>query len=83
MRKVMVANGKKMSWSAMAKGFKWSMRGYEFEANMLLMPLRGCELILGMESLNAMGVIRWNFPNRTMEFQWGGETLILSAKDTV
>lgn len=45
------------------------------------MPLKGCELILGMEWLNITGVIKWDFPNRTMEFVWNGETIILRAKN--
>lgn len=47
---------------------------------MLLMYLKGCELILRMEWLNAMGMIKWDDPNRTMEFQWKGELVNLTAK---
>lgn len=53
------------------------MQGKVFEANVLLMLLRGCELILGIKWLNSMGVVKWDFPNRTMEFTLGEELILL------
>lgn len=75
----MVANGDKMNCEAVIRKFNWMMQGTKFEAKVLLMSLRGCELILGMEWLNALGVVKWDFPNITMEFQWNGEYVVLNA----
>lgn len=65
-QKVLVANGSRMDCEAMIRGFKWSMQGKESMTNVLLMLLSGCELILGMEWLNAIGVIKWDFPSGFM-----------------
>lgn len=78
----MVANGSKMKCNSRIKGFVWTMQGRKFMADVLLMPLKGCELTLWIEWLNTMGVIIWDFPNRTMKFQWGGEEVQLDVKET-
>lgn len=54
-QRVMVANDNHMECIARIKGFVWTMQGKQFEANVLLMPLNGSELIIGVEWLNAMG----------------------------
>lgn len=81
MQKVLVANGEKMDCTSMAKKFGWLMQEKNFEARVFLMPLKGCELILGIEWLNIMRVIKWDFPNLSMEFVWMGETIILKAEN--
>lgn len=53
-QKVLVANGDRMSCRAMIKGFIWTMQDTKFEANALLMPFKGCELIIGIVWLHAM-----------------------------
>lgn len=50
--KVIVANGDKLTCDSVYNKFKWCMQGEWFEASILLMPLKCCELILGMEWLN-------------------------------
>lgn len=57
-QKVLVADGDRTNCSAMVKGFMWTMQDKRFEATVLLMPFWKCELILGMEWLNVMGVIK-------------------------
>lgn len=78
-QRVMVANENQMECSARIKGFVWTIQGKQFEANVLLMQLKGCEIILGVEWLNAKGVITWNFPNRTIKFRLDGEDVQLVA----
>lgn len=69
-----------MNCSSRVNEFIWTIQGKRFAVNVLLMPLKGCELILGIEWLNAVGVFKWYFPKRTMEFLLDGETVILRAK---
>lgn len=47
--RVIVANGDKLIFDSICSRFKWIMQGHQFEASVLLMPLKGCKLILGME----------------------------------
>lgn len=77
--KVMVANGDKLTCNSICSEFRWLMRGQLFEASVLLMPLKGCELILGMEWLNSLGLIKWDFPRMRMEFCIQGKVVILQS----
>lgn len=47
-QKVLVAHGDIMDCNSMVKGFVWTMKDKRFKAIVLLMPLRGYELILGI-----------------------------------
>lgn len=81
-QKVMVVNGDKLIYDSICNHFKWCMQGQWFEASVLLMPLKGCELILGMEWLNSLGMVKWDFPNLRMEFCiQGKEAVLQSGKD--
>ncbi|KAI4340489.1 hypothetical protein MLD38_025318 [Melastoma candidum] len=73
-KSVMVANGERLFCNSMLKAFRWSMQGEEYEADMLIMPMKGCEVILGMEWLNSLGRVMWDFPSLTMQYQKNGKT---------
>lgn len=55
-QRVMVANGDNLVCNSQCKDFEWSIQGTNFVTDVLIMPIKGCELILGMEWLNAFGV---------------------------
>lgn len=59
-----------VSSNAKIQRFKWEMQGEEFEAKVLLMHLKGCELILGIEWLKYVGTVKWDFSSLIMEFMW-------------
>lgn len=54
--------------------FEWTMQGALFKADVLIMPIKGCELIMRMEWLNSLEV--WQ-----MEFAWNGRLVVLQAKE--
>lgn len=76
---VLVANGKKLQSNSMCRNFEWRTQGTEFKTDVLIMPITGFELILGMEWLNSLGVVTWDFPNSKMEFSWEGRKVTLQA----
>lgn len=57
-QRVMVANGEKMACSVRNRRFAWEMQGQAFEANVLLMPSKGFELILGIEWLKSLRMVK-------------------------
>nr|CAD1842592.1 unnamed protein product [Ananas comosus var. bracteatus] len=72
-----VANGNKLKSSAVCKGFKWKMQGLEFEADLLLLPLKGCDIVLGIQWLIKLGPILWDFKQLRMEFYFGEQKVVL------
>ncbi|XP_068475195.1 uncharacterized protein [Phaseolus vulgaris] len=66
---VVVADGSKISISSMVKNFKWTIQHTNCRADMLLLSLGCCDLVLGIEWLIQLGNIIWNFDKLTMEFK--------------
>ncbi|KAF7116358.1 hypothetical protein RHSIM_RhsimUnG0031100 [Rhododendron simsii] len=64
-------------FKAMVKDFKWTMQGVEFTIDMKLLPLGGCDMVIGVQWLSILGSVLWDFKNLKMEF------IILVAKHTL
>jgi len=58
------------------------MHGYEFASNVLLIPLGGYDLVLGIQWLATLGTIKWNFKSLKMEFYLNGRHYVLRALKT-
>lgn len=48
-----------------------------FETDVMLLPLGGCELVLGIQWLSKLGTIQWNFKDLRMQFEYMGKKVIL------
>lgn len=59
------------------KNFKWRMHGVDFCTNIMLLPLGGCNMVLGIQWLVTLGPIMWDFSQLHMEFQQAGNKVVL------
>nr|CAD1832891.1 unnamed protein product [Ananas comosus var. bracteatus] len=75
--KVTVADGNRLTSSAMCKGFKWKMQGVEFDTDLLLLPFKGCDMVLGIQWLIQLGPILWDFKQLRMEFHFRKRKVVL------
>uniref|UniRef100_A0A803MLE0 Uncharacterized protein n=1 Tax=Chenopodium quinoa TaxID=63459 RepID=A0A803MLE0_CHEQI len=66
---VKVADGGQLRYDAMTKRFEWMMQGYTFQADMLLLPLNGSDIVLGIHWFSTLGPFLWDFRNLTMELK--------------
>ncbi|GKA29324.1 reverse transcriptase [Tanacetum coccineum] len=55
--RVDVANGSKMVSSSECKQFKLTLQGYEYEADCMLLPLGGCDMVLGIQWLSTLEIL--------------------------
>ncbi|GJT81143.1 reverse transcriptase [Tanacetum coccineum] len=46
---VEVANGNSLTSHSVCNKFKWTLQGIDFEADVLILPLGGCEMVLGIQ----------------------------------
>ena len=58
---VVIAGGSTLQCQFMVREFTWILHGIEFSADILLLPLGGCDLVLGVQWLSTLGVIKWDF----------------------
>lgn len=46
---VEVVNGEKIICDKMCAGLNWKMQWVEFKANLMVLPLEGCQIVLGIQ----------------------------------
>lgn len=66
---VRVADGRRILCDSMVEGFKWKMKGLEFTADLFLMPLRGYDIVLGVQWFSTLGSVTFDFHQHSLEFQ--------------
>uniref|UniRef100_A0A803N426 Chromo domain-containing protein n=1 Tax=Chenopodium quinoa TaxID=63459 RepID=A0A803N426_CHEQI len=67
---VVVADGNHIPCTQMCKSFSWMMQGHKFDAEVLLIPLGSCDMVLGIQWLRLLGPIHWDFQKLKMEFDF-------------
>ncbi|KAG8378561.1 hypothetical protein BUALT_Bualt08G0149700 [Buddleja alternifolia] len=77
---VSVADGYKIYSSSMCKNFSWKMQEVLFMTDLMLLPLGGCDMVLGIQWLIQLGDIKWNFDKLAMEFMTHGQKVTLRGK---
>ncbi|GKB56079.1 ankyrin repeat-containing protein [Tanacetum coccineum] len=73
---VTVANGNHMVSNSMCR-VKSQLKNEEFCADMMVLPLRGCEMVLGIKWLSTLGDITCNFQELKMRFVYKGYVINL------
>lgn len=77
--KVVVADGTTIDVVAKVEGFKWSYLNVEFEAEVMVIPLGCCDMVLGIQWLETLGSVIWDFKNLEMRFKMGHKQVVLKG----
>jgi len=82
---VAVADGAKLNYQAMCKGFTFVILKSTYVTDLNIVPLGSCDMVLGVQWLSTLGPILWDFEALTVEFTVGGEKQVLQGiqKDEV
>lgn len=72
-----VADGNRLECTSVCKDLQWSLRGTTFHTEVLLLPLGNCDMVLGVQWLETLGVIHWDFKHLTMDFTLDGRRYVL------
>lgn len=59
------------------RGFTWQLQQTKFTADVLVLPLVCCDLILGIQWLISLGPTVWDFTKLQMEFSLKGKRFVL------
>ncbi|KAM5586386.1 hypothetical protein ABKV19_005352, partial [Rosa sericea] len=76
---VKVASGAIMQTTGHLPSFQMTLQGYTFQAEFYVLPVSGCEVILGASWLRSLGDILWNFEDLTMKFDKGSTRYTLQG----
>ena len=77
---VEVADGNKINTNRLCPNFTWKMHNQMFKVDAMVLPVGGCDLVLGVQWLSTLGDIKWNFGDLTMEFLKGKRKIVLRGK---
>lgn len=66
----MVADGMEIQTKQAVKEFTWEVQGHWFTADVYVIPLKGCEMVLGVKWLAQLGNVTWNVQSLSMKFMW-------------
>ncbi|GJV33331.1 reverse transcriptase [Tanacetum coccineum] len=74
---VSMANRHVMSSLYECKDFFWEFQGVTYTTDVIILPLRGCEMVLGIQWLSTLGWIRCDFKNLVMEYTYNENKVVL------
>lgn len=72
-----VADGRKMGVHSKVENFQWNFQSISFTADLMILPLGGCDMVLGVQWLAQWGPITWDFQKLTMLFKMGDKKVLL------
>ncbi|GKB87899.1 putative mitochondrial protein [Tanacetum coccineum] len=70
-------NGQRMMSTFVYHDFKWSFQNEVFTGDVMLLPLGGSEVVLGIQWLATLGDMQCNFKKLIMKFNHKGRQLVL------
>ncbi|KAJ4975676.1 hypothetical protein NE237_000782 [Protea cynaroides] len=81
--RVMIASGEKLNSMGLCRQVSLYLLDSPFQIDFLLLPLDGCDAVLGAQWLQTLGPILWNFKNMEMIFRRGMKTFTLQGIKTL
>nr|GEZ28980.1 hypothetical protein [Tanacetum cinerariifolium] len=72
---ITVGDGYNVATTSVCKKFKWQLQGMSFCSDVMLLPLVGCEMILGIQWLSTLDDIK--FKELRMEFMYENKKMVL------
>ncbi|XP_017227846.1 uncharacterized protein LOC108203433 [Daucus carota subsp. sativus] len=76
---ITVADGTHIQCQGVVRNFSWKLSGQVFTADVLLISLGSCDMVLGIQWLSTLGSIKWDFQKLIMEFKWADQSVKLKG----
>ncbi|KAL4387688.1 hypothetical protein GQ457_09G030390 [Hibiscus cannabinus] len=80
--KVTVADGNCMDTVGECTEVEWKVQDQCFITDFLVVPMKNCEIVLGIQWLSKLGAIKWDFSKLQMGFQFRGKHIELKGVQT-
>ncbi|CAA7034449.1 unnamed protein product [Microthlaspi erraticum] len=77
--RVLVADGNRLKVDARVAQFQWDFQGTSFTDDFMIIPLNGCDVVLGVQWLKKFGPITWDFQRLSMKFFWCNRKVVLNG----
>lgn len=77
MAKVSVTDGSTLWVNGKIEQFQWNFQTTPFQADFMIIPLGGCDMVLSIQWLETLGLITWDFKKLEMKFMMGKKKVLL------
>lgn len=77
---VTVANGSQLMCKSQCKEFTWVMNKVNYKGSVYILPLGGCDMVLGVQWLEQLGPVTFDYKDLTMDFVYQGKAMQLQGK---
>jgi hypothetical protein len=74
-----IANGQEVHSPGKCGELALKMQGTEFLVELYILPLAGCDVVLGIHWLRMLGPILWDFATLSMEFEYADHKCVLKG----
>jgi len=74
---VQIANGQEVKSPGRSQRVEVKVQGTVFGTELFILPLAGCDIVMGIQWLRTLGPIMWDFTKLQMKFQYGGKSCML------
>lgn len=75
--KVMIVDGGSLATQGLCKSVVWYSQGHKFETDFMVLSVKGCDLVQGVQWLLSFSSVVWNFAALTMVFEYQGQSCTL------
>ncbi|XP_026450766.1 uncharacterized protein LOC113350878 [Papaver somniferum] len=79
---VIVANGDTTLSIGLCPALNWSMQGHQFSGDLRVLPLGGCDMVLGVDWLKQLGDVTFNLAQLKLSFVHLGHKITLQGSST-
>jgi hypothetical protein len=76
---VRVANGHKVFSPGSCKAVSIKLQGFSFQTDLFILSLAGCDMVLGIQWLQTLGPMLWDFAALKMQFSFQGQQYVLQG----
>ncbi|XP_026399137.1 uncharacterized protein LOC113294990 [Papaver somniferum] len=76
---VAVEDGNKLVSSSKCPRFQWEMQSNKFQFDMRILPLGGCDMVLGVDWMKGISPIKFDFKKLTVSFSSKGKNVVLQG----
>lgn len=76
---ITVADDNHLLCQSICRSFTWVIAGQEITADVMLIPLESCDMVLGVQWLSTLGAIYWDFKHLVMKFSFNGVDIRLEG----
>ncbi|XP_026415231.1 uncharacterized protein LOC113310676 [Papaver somniferum] len=76
---VALADGNKLVSSSKCPNFQWAMQNNNFQLDMRILPLGGCDMVLGVGWMKGISLVKFDFKKLTITFSSKGKDVMLQG----